>query len=43
MADVTFAQALKVVRALSVEDQERLRQWLAAQAGQHTSQPGIST
>ena len=39
MVDVTFAQVLEAVRALSPEDQERLRQWLAAQAGQHTSQP----
>ena len=39
MADVTFAHALEVVRALSLEDQARLRQWLAAQEGQHTGQP----
>ena len=39
MADVTLAHALEVVRALSLEDQERLRQWLAAQEGQHASLP----
>jgi hypothetical protein len=39
MAEVTFAHALEVVRALSLEDQARLRQWLAAQEGQHASQP----
>jgi len=31
MAEVTFAYALEVIRALSLEDQERLRQWLVAQ------------
>ena len=43
MADVTFAQALEIVRALSLEDQERLRQWLASQEGQHCSQPENDT
>jgi hypothetical protein len=28
---------LEVIRALSLEDQERLRQWLAAQKGKHAS------
>ena len=36
MAEVTFAYALEVIRALSLEDQERLRQWLVAQ---QTRQP----
>jgi hypothetical protein len=31
MAEVTFEYALEVIRALSLEDQERLRQWLVAQ------------
>jgi Family of unknown function (DUF5678) len=37
MAEVTFAYALEVIRALSLEDQERLRQWLTAQKGKHAS------
>ena len=37
MSEVTFEDALKVVRALSLEDQDRLRQWLAEREGQHTS------
>ena len=31
MADVTYEQALSVVRALPREDQQRLRQWLEEQ------------
>jgi hypothetical protein len=31
MAEVTFEYALAVIRALSLEDQARLRQWLVAQ------------
>ena len=37
MAEVTFEYVLEAIRALSLEDQERLRQWLAAQKGKHAS------
>jgi hypothetical protein len=37
MAEVPFEYALEVIRALSLEDQERLHQWLAAQKGKHAS------
>ena len=37
MSEVTFEYALEVVRALSLEDQDRLRQWLAERESQHTS------
>lgn len=36
MSEVTFEYALEVVRALSLEDQDRLRHWLAEREGQHT-------
>ena len=39
MAEVTFAHALAVIRALSLEDQERLRQWLIAQEGKPANLP----
>jgi hypothetical protein len=37
MAEVTFEYVLEMIRVLSLEDQERLRQWLAAQKGKYAS------